>query len=319
MHALIFDGEAAALDRSYPDPPAPAADGVVVRVRGAGVSSVDLDICDGRLPFRGPLGREIVGEVADAGVEAAQLVGARVVADPVVPCGTCDRCTAGLAAHCRNRRVLGLHGLDGGLAERVALPARNVIALPDGLDDDHAVFAVPVAEALQIRRLLAVEGASYVTVLGSSVRALLVGQVLTRMNASVRLVGRDRNQLALCERWGVKQRHVDDVGRRADQDVVIDCTRGEEGFALACEIVRPRGTIVVTSLGARGASLAPLALGELTVRGAFGGPVSEAITLLARREIDVVSLIGRRMSLDEGMRAIEAARQPGLGRVIVVP
>lgn len=320
MHALLFDGDRAAVVRNAPDPPAPPPGHVVLRVRAAGVGGLDLDICAGRLRYRGILGREMVGVVQSSGDGVELTGGQRVVVDPVIACGACDLCTAGLGPHCRQRRVLGLDGADGCLAERVMVPARNVLPVPDAIDDDHAIFAVPLAEALQVRRLLTIEGAPFVTVLGSGVRALLVAQILARMNASVRLVGRDRELLGLCERWSVKHRHVDDVGRRADQDIVVDCAQEGDGFDLATALVRPRGTIVTKCLApSRAVAVGPVVSGELVVRGAFGGPLSEAIAVLSRHEVDVVSLIGRRIGLDDGVHGLELAGQPGMTRVIVTP
>lgn len=320
MHALIFDGDRAAIVRNAPDPPAPPPGYVGLRVIAAGVGRLDLDICAGRWPYRGVLGREMVGVVQAAGEGVELTPGRRVVVDPVIACGACDLCTAGLGPHCRERSILGLHNADGCLAERVLLPARNVLTVPDAVDDDHAIFAVPLAEALQVRRLLTIEGAPFVTVLGSGVRSLLVAQILARMNASVRLVGRDRALLGLCERWNVKHRHADEIGRRADQDIVIDCANDGDGFDLATALVRPRGTIVTKSLApSRAVELGPVVSGELVVRGAFGGPLSEALAVLARREVDVVSLIGRRIGLEDGVHALELAGQPGMTRVIVAP
>ncbi len=44
-----------------------------------------------------------------------------------------------------------------------------------------------------------------------------------------------RDKFAICEKWGIKHRHANDVGRRADQDIVVDCTGLDEGLALAMQ------------------------------------------------------------------------------------
>ena len=72
--------------------------------------------------------------------------------------------------------------------------------------------------------------------------------VMAKLNASVRLVGRYSEKLAVCEKWGIKHRHVDDVGRRSDQDIVVDCTGSPDGLDLALRLVRPRGTVVLKTL-----------------------------------------------------------------------
>jgi threonine dehydrogenase-like Zn-dependent dehydrogenase len=203
------------------------------------------------------------------------------------------------------------------------LPVQNLIRVPDDLDDDHAVFANLVAGAMQSVRQLTIEGKPYITVLGDGPLGLIMVQLMVRLNASVRLIGRYSEKLALCEKWKIKHRHVDDIGRRADQDVVVDCTGSPAGLELAMQLVRPRGTILVkTMLGPEsrlspGIDLTPLVRHELQLVGSFLGPTSEALRALARRELDVVSLIGRRMKLDDGPELLTAATSPGARRVIV--
>src|SRR5690606_18029360 len=141
---------------------------------------------------------------------------------------------------------------------------------------------------------------------------LIAAQVLARRNTAVRLIGRHTEKLAICEKWGIKHRHADDVGLRADQDIVIDCTGTASGFELALRLVRPRGTIIAKSFGAGPADAidaAPIVAKEVTVLGSFAGPVDEALSLLAAGEVDVVSLISRRMSLADGAALLRAAAQ----------
>jgi threonine dehydrogenase-like Zn-dependent dehydrogenase len=131
-------------------------------------------------------------------------------------------------------------------------------------------------------------------------------QVMARLNASVRVIGQASKKLALCERWGVKHRHVDDIGRRADQDIVVDCTGSASGLDLAMKLVRPRGTIVLKSLlpPDERVDLTPAVLNELTLLGSHAGPIGEAVALLERDEVDVVSLISRRVNLEDAPSAL---------------
>jgi threonine dehydrogenase-like Zn-dependent dehydrogenase len=326
MRALVFDGTSPALATSHPAPERGPEDALVRTLR-AGVSSTDLAICQGMLGFTGVLGHEFVGVVESAGGPHANgLAGRRVVGSITGFCGRCDLCQSGLREHCRERTLLGIQGRDGCLADLFALPVLNLAPVPDSVDDDHAVFAEPLAAAIQTARQLTIEGRPYITVLGDGTLGLLMVQVMAKLNASVRVVGRYREKLAVCEKWGIKHRHVDDVGRRADQDIVVDCTGTPDGLRLAMSMVRPHGTIVLKTLlapaftsgaGAPELDLGPIVLNELKLIGSHRGPVPEALTMLERREIDVVSLISRRMSLDDGPGILQAASQPGCVKVLV--
>ena len=85
------------------------------------------------------------------------------------------------------------------------------------------------------------------------------------------------------------------------------------------QMTRPRGTIVLKSTVAAGKplNLAPLVIDEINVVGSRCGPFREAINALAENQIDVVSLINRRMKLDQGVDAMNLATQPGVLKVIL--
>lgn len=321
MLALRFDGERAALDRRAPEPA--AGEGwAVVRVRRAGVSEIDVrTVRAAEGAFVGVLGQEFVGEVESLGEGCerwASLAGARVVSGPWIACGVCDLCSRGLPGHCRDGRSLGAHGADGCLAEKIAVPARGLARVPDEVDDDRALFAPTLARAIHAAQQLRIEHKPFITVLGDNVPALLTAQMMARLNASVRLVGRSERRIALCEKWGIKHRALGDVGRRADQDIVVDCTGDAEGFGVACAMARPRGTILLALGPDRAAcDLRPVAQRELSVVGSRDGSVAEALGFLRSGEIDVVSLITRRMRLTDGVAALEAAAREDQVRVVV--
>jgi alcohol dehydrogenase len=308
MRALLFDGSAPKLVTNHPDPEIQADEAIVRPVKVA-VSDLDLELCRGLLGFQGVLGHQFVGVVEAVNGQGGDLQGKRVVGSIHAVCGDCDLCRKGLPTHCRQQTILGVRGRDGCLADRFRLPARNLVPVPDDLDDDHAVFAVPASAAVHVARQLAIEGKPYITVLGDGIAALIMVQVLSALNASVRLVGRNAERMSLCERWEIKHRLADDVGRRADQDIVVDCTGTPEGLELALQLVRPKGKVVLRTLLAAPAvvDLSPLVLNEIELIGSASGPIGEGLALLRRRDVDVVSLLGRRARLDDGPALLQAA------------
>lgn len=298
----------------------------VVRLRRAAIGALDVEIARGLNGFSGVLGREFVGVVeAVNAVEARDLIGSRVTGSSELVCGQCDMCLTGLRSHCRTLRILGMLNADGCLAEYFTTPVSNLVAIPDSIPDEQAVFAPALAAALQCARQLTIVGKPYVTVLGDGPIGLLTAQVMARLNASVRVIGRYSEKLALCEKWGVKHRHVDDIGRRADQDVVIECTGTPSGIELAMQLVRPRGTIVLKTIVAPkpaiapGVDLTPLALHEITLIGSRFGPVADAVGMIARGEVDTINLAGKRMKLADGPAILRNAARPGAMPALVEP
>ncbi len=330
MRALWFDGNQASV-RDDLDPPALKPGEAMIRPTRMGVCSTDLEICRGYMGFRGALGHEFVGVVEAVSDKPHQhWVGKRVVGSINCACGKCDLCRAGLREHCRVRTVLGILNRGGCFAERFTLPVENLYEVPANVDDDHAVFTEPLAAAFQVLRQVKIEGRPYITVLGDGRLGLLCGQVLNRLNATVRVVGKHESKLRLCEKWKLPSRPLDEVGLRHDQDIVVDCTGSASGLRTALQMVRPRGTIVMKTTVAPPAvgkplqdrdavDLAPAVINEVTVIGSRCGPFSEALRALSAQEVDVVSLIHRRMKLADGMNALKQANNPGQLKILLEP
>jgi alcohol dehydrogenase len=315
MRALTFDTKLSYQPR-WAEPAETEGD-TLVRVKQAGVCSTDLEICKGYMGFTGVLGHEFVGEVVSS--PDKQLVGQRVVGEINVVCGRCDLCLSGLSNHCRNRSVLGIQNHPGAFAELLRLPAVNLHALPATVDNDQAVFVEPLAAAFQVLKQIKLDGRKWVTVLGDGRLGLLVAQVLRNAGCPVRVVGKHAQKLALCEKWSIRSRLLTDIVPRHDQDVVVDCTGSASGFETAMAMVRPRGTIVLKSTVAEGKplNLAPLVIDEITVVGSRCGPFREAIRALSEKSVDVISLMTRRMKLEQGVEAIQLAGRPGVLKVIL--
>ena len=324
MKALFYDGKHPQFKTNHPQP-APGEGEVLIRPTRMGICATDLELCKGYMDFAGVLGHEFVGTVEEVGPSKAaqRWLGKRVVGSINCFCGQCDMCRAGLKEHCRERTVLGIRRRDGCFAEAFTLPLQNLFEVPDYLDDDHAVFAEPLAAGLQILRQLTIEGRPYITVLGDGRLGLLCAQVLSKLNATVRCVGKHIEKLQLCEKWGVKHRLLDDVGLRNDQDIVVDCTGSAKGLAFSTAMVRPRGTIVLKTTTAmqngHQPDLAPIVINEINLIGSRCGPFTESLEALASGKVDVLSLISRRMRLADGVDALKTSTRPDVLKVLLEP
>lgn len=318
MRACVLDGTQVRLDRDCAAP-RPEAGEALVRPVLVGLSALD------RAGLRAPektarvLGCEFVGVVEHVeGQGAPSLEGRRVACAPDVVCGSCDMCRSGLALHCRSRRVLGVAGRDGALAEWIVAPTANLAPLPDGVSDDAGVFAVAISAAVQAAERIAGRDEAYVTVLGASAEAVLTAQVVGGVNESVRLVSGAGAALAACERMGVTARHVEEAGQRADQDVVIDCTGSARGAKTAMRMLRPRGTLVLQAVPPDEAlDLGVVVDREIQILGSRRAPIGRAVDLLARERVSAEGLITRRVALDQAPLAFQRIDEPGELKIVV--
>jgi NADPH:quinone reductase-like Zn-dependent oxidoreductase len=131
----------------YPDP-VPGPDQVVVRVRATALNRLDLFVREGipalKLTLPHILGCDAAGEIAEVGSDVTDLeAGERVVVNPGISCGRCEFCLTGEDSLCVEYRILGEH-LPGAYAEKVAIPARNVLRIPTDMDY-AAAAAAPLA------------------------------------------------------------------------------------------------------------------------------------------------------------------------------
>ncbi len=129
-----------------PDP-RPGPGEVVVGVKAAALNHLDIWVRKGwqglKLSFPHVLGSDMAGvvEAVGPGVEAPRI-GDAVVVNPSLGCGRCERCLSGRENLCRRYAILGEH-VSGGMAERLAVSARNVLPKPARLSFEEAA-AVPL-------------------------------------------------------------------------------------------------------------------------------------------------------------------------------
>ena len=308
------------------DYPAPTMrDGeVLVRVLRAGICETDLQLVRGYMGFTGVLGHEFVG-VAESG----PMKGRRVVGEINCSCWTCSTCRAGRPSHCPNRSVLGILNHDGAFADLIAVPQRNLHAVPDAIPDDVAVFTEPVAAAFQIPAQISIGRQDRIVVLGDGRLGNLCAQVLARLSSDVTVVGKHAEKLTLLNGpmtvghggGGLTTKLLSDVEPDHNADIVVDCTGSPTGLPTALSLVRPRGTIVLktTVAGEQTLAMAPIVIDEVTIVGSRCGPFDRALAALGAGDVSVLPLISARYGLSDGMAAIEHARgKPSLKVLIDV-
>ena len=321
------------------DVPEPQVDNeAVVRVTLSGICNTDLEIARGYAGFEGTIGHEFVGVIesvseARASARASQssepsltvgllTPGQRVVGEINAGCGRCDLCRGGDSRHCATRTVLGIVGRDGAHAEFLKLPAVNLLPVPDEISDERAVFTEPLAAACGILERTSITKDTRVAVIGDGKLGLLCAQVLATTGAPVVLVGRHQGKLQIAARRGLETMTVAEAQSRAKQfDAVVEASGSATGFALALDLLRPRGVLVLKSTfhGVAEMDAARIVVDEISVIGSRCGRFAPVLELLKTGAVDVESLISEELRLTEGLRAMERAAEPGVLKVLLRP
>ncbi len=277
--------------------PTPGPGEALVHVRRVGICGTDLPIFSGARPVPIPLipGHEIGGTVAALGEGVTGwTVGDRVAVSIVCNCGACPACALGRESLCDNIRELGIH-IDGGFAEYVVAPARNLHRLPESVDWTAAASVDPLACALPAVTRASIMFEDDVVVIGAGAIGLYALQ-LARQAGPRRLflVGRRAQRLAVGECWA---------------NEVIDDTQGD-AVAAVMGLTEGRGAdVVIEATGnptAGAAALATAAKGaRVALTGVFTQPATVHLDHIVRRELNVYgTLCYTRAQFAEALRLL---------------
>jgi threonine dehydrogenase-like Zn-dependent dehydrogenase len=263
-------------------------------------------------------GHEFVGVVLES--EDPFWQGRRVVADINAGCAHCEDCLAGNSHHCAERTVLGIVGRSGAFAEQLMIPERCLVAVPDSVRDEQAVFAEPLAAALHVLDVLppANEGRARLAVLGDGKLGLLTALALAAEGHETTLIGHHEAKLSLAAACGIGTCLERDLGE-TKYDLVVEATGNPRGLERAIELTRARGTVVLkTTVGDKHSlDLAPVVINELTLVGSRCGNMRQAIELLQGGAIDPSPLIEAHYDLANADQAFAHASRAGALKVLI--
>ena len=291
--------------------PRPGPGESLVQVRYAGLCGTDLELSSGYYGFSGIPGHEFVGRVLEGPRQ-----GMRVVADINVGCGDCFRCTSGQHRHCQQRTVIGIKGRAGAFAQYLSVPDQNLLMVPDQLSDELAVYAEPVAAALEVIEQVAEARPTEVLVIGAGRLGMITGQVLASFGVKVKML--IRNPL--------RAQHIQnpeiEIVSSADKDAypwVIDCSGSKDGLVAALDATQAQGLLVLKStvVNAGEVDLSPIMVKELNVLGSRCGPMARALNWLEAGAMEPPKAVVFPLGEVEG--ALNAATDPNYFKVLFNP
>jgi threonine dehydrogenase-like Zn-dependent dehydrogenase len=282
------------------------------------------------------LGHEILGEVEAVGAGVENLApGDRVVPGAGMWCGRCAWCEAGRTNLCARYYTLGLNA-DGGLTERLDVPAIMCRPVPVACADDAAAMAQPLAVALHAVDRARVARDEAVVLIGVGGIGLFVLAGLVARGARVVALDVDEAKLATAMRLGAAaalDARAPGVGEAigealggAPVDVVLEASGAPASPALGQRLVRRGGRLVLVGMQAapRELDLADLVLREVdlvtSVAHVCDHDLPVALELLAAGPLAGEAL-DRVVPLDavveDGLEPLAAGRVAG--KVLVAP
>lgn len=301
---------------------------VLVEVMAAGICGSDIPriFKTGTYHFPTIPGHEFSGIVRKAeGRDAGKWIGRRVGVFPLIPCGKCESCRNEDYEMCTEYSYLGSRR-DGGFAEYVSVPARNLIEIPNGIGFSEAAMLEPMAVALHAIEKL--QGKNTVAIWGLGPIGLLMAQWARRNGfKKIFLIGNKEAQIAKANQLGFFEvcnvmtgNPVEWIMERTDGSGVENAVEGvgrNETLLSCVQSLRPKGKLVLVGNPAGDLEmpkeiywkiLRKQLILEGTWNSRFGTSVDDnwqqAVSALVQRQVDAQTLITHELPFDELERGL---------------
>ncbi|MGZ4152522.1 MAG: alcohol dehydrogenase catalytic domain-containing protein [Actinomycetota bacterium] len=346
MRAVVFEGDGRVGVHDVAEPAIEDARDAIVLVRVAAICGSDLHFLHGKAPLEpgDVIGHEAVGVIEEVGGAVARFrPGDRVVTAFHIVCGACWFCRNGQTQLCDEWRMLGagLFGgdLPGAQAELVRVPIAdvNLLPVPDGVDDERAVFVGDVlTTAWYGASISEIRAGDAVAVVGAGPVGFLVAQAALGLGAG-KVLSLDRlaDRLALVEEAGatpidVTARNaktaVDEATGGRGADVAIDAVGHPDAFLSALDVVRRGGRVTVVGvytgervdmqLGVWWARALDIRLGGICpVHAWWDGALDE----LRAGRLDPTPLVSHRLPLDDAAEGFALFDERRATKVLLRP
>ena len=204
MYALVYTGTEKLVYREEKNPKIINGESII-KVSASGICGSDMHAYHGKDNRRIPpliLGHEISGII-----NKGKFAGKKVILNPLITCGKCNYCKNGREHLCSERIILGMNKpieRQGGFAEFVSIPDKNIYELPKSLDMKEAPIAEPTAVALHAvelgeKQLSKPLKNSKALVIGGGAIGLLCGLILSKLKFCKEIIIVDPNEKRLKE------------------------------------------------------------------------------------------------------------------------
>ena len=340
MKAAVYHGNGSRLVIEEMPVPALREGEVLLRVAACGLCHTDLHYLDHGVPtFQKPpiiLGHEAAGTVDRIGPGVSGVApGDRVLAPSVWACGRCRYCRAGRENLCVDLVMPGNH-VNGGFAEFLAVPAKELVRLPPELPLERAcVIADAVSTPYHaVKQRGQVRAGDTVAVVGCGGVGLNVVQCAALAGATVIAVDLNDARLALAKRLGARHTINPAATERVDKevrkltdggvDVAFEVVGNPKTIDLAFNLLRKGGRLVVIGFSHEPVPInaAKLMFYELELAGSLGcgaGLYPEIVALVASGRIDLEPIVSGTFPLEQINDGFDRLRQGDGVRWVVTP
>lgn len=324
MKAIFLPGNKKVEIRAV-EVPKPGPDEALVQVKASCICRSDLSLYYGNAVVGGEAsgkcitGHEPAGIVIEVGEAVTEFKpGDRVAVYLGIGCGVCNYCRQGLFFLCQKWTCLGFTA-NGGNAEYLAVPARNLLRIPDWMSYVAAAISTDAFGTLfSAARKLRVNGASTVGIWGlgpMGTSGVLAAKALGGTVVALDPIAERRRfaeqlgaDLALDPTDPGAPDKIRDFSGGSGLTAAIDCSGNTAAHNMALDLAAPMAKIALVG-EAKETTIRPsdqLIRKQLTVFGSWYFAIheyAEILRVIEAHEIDLEKLATHRFSLDEAEAA----------------
>jgi 2-desacetyl-2-hydroxyethyl bacteriochlorophyllide A dehydrogenase len=272
------------------------------------------------------MGHEFSGTVRETGVAVGGFqAGDHVTVYPFAPCGECPNCLRGDRHVCAQAAATGLGmGMNpGAYATSVVADESMLLRLPEGVSLEHGALIEPLAVALHGIAIGEARPEDACAVIGAGPIGVMTALALKAQGVE-RLIVVERNELRQdrMRALGVAAVGLEDVHMRVVEtlggeppDVVFECAGNPAAPALATELVRSRGIVVLLGVLEEPVEISQLVLmiKEAQIRASFAytrADFEQAAAVLAADRLPADELITHVASLEHAQEMFDRLESP---------
>jgi L-iditol 2-dehydrogenase len=280
-------------------------------------------------------GHEFSGDVVEVGDSVEKIkVGDRVVSDLILRCGRCYYCRTGRQNLCVAKGRLGYYSW----AEYIKTIDYQTYKISDDTSYEEAAFTEPLACALHGNLRANIPPGGNVVIIGAGPMGLLHLQLAKNLSGA-RVIISDLvdGRLKIAKSLGADEaskpnegltEKVMEISEGRGADSVIVTVGNPKVQEESIKLVASGGTVLIFAgihtLGEPATTINPnkIHYGDVDLRGSFDKTADEFVRALKLIELGVVDtkpLVTHRFSLDEVMKAIDAAEKLEGLKVMIRP
>lgn len=311
---------------------------VLVKIKKTAICGTDIHIYNWdewsqkTIPVPMTVGHEFAGVIAKIGEGVKGLkVGDRVTGEGHVVCGGCRNCRGGTQHLCPNTKGIGVN-ITGCFAEYLAIPASNVISLPDDITDEQAAIFDPLGNAAHTALSFDLVGED-VLITGAGPIGCMMAAIAKHVGARY-IVVTDINdeRLKLAKTMGatatvnVAKQNLTEVmkslGMKEGFDVGMEASGNDKAFAQMIEAMKNGGNIALLGIIPEDTKVkwSSIIFKGLFIKGIYGREMYETwykVISMLQSGLNINPVITHSFKVKDFQEAFELMRSGKSGKVIL--